>query len=343
LDLLVTVEVAMSETASLSHYVLPAKSAYEKWDGSFFSWKYPEYYFHLRRPVCEPIGEPKEEAEIFTRLADALGLIPTIPSDLEEAAAGDRNQYALALMNYLAENPEAAGMLPFVVAKTLGKSLGSPALSLFWAILARYCQTGAGGLERAGYSVSPALANELFEKCLHTPGDVLLSVQDMENNLAEIKTTDKKVHLHIPALDEWVQQLTPEAELKTLENTEFSMILAAGERTDFNANSLMRNPEWTGGVRACTIKIHPDDASNLNLEAGMTATVETAVGKTSAIVEISPVPHPGMAIMPHGFGLYYEGRADGVNVNRLTPAKNRDPFAGTPLHKFVSCKISPKS
>lgn len=340
LDLLVTVEVAMTETAALSHYVLPAKSAYEKWDGSFFSWKFPEYYFHLRRPVCEALGEPKEEAEIYTALADSLGLIPAIPRELE-AAAQDRNQFALALMNYLAEHPQSAEMLPFIIAKTLGKALGSPALSLLWGVLARYCQTGGRGLERAGYTVSPGLVNELFDKLVKTPGDVLISVQDVENNLVEnIKTHDKKAHLHIPALDEWVERITPENELKALENTRYPMILAAGARTDFNANSLMRNPEWTGGVRACSVKIHSQDAEKLGLSNGKPAVVETAAGKVVLPVEVSDATHPGMAIIPHGFGMDYNGQMDGVNVNYLTPAKNRDPVAATPIHKYTPCRIS---
>src|SRR5512139_2320970 len=41
LELLVTAEVAMTETAALSHYVLPARSAYEKWDANFFPSNYP--------------------------------------------------------------------------------------------------------------------------------------------------------------------------------------------------------------------------------------------------------------------------------------------------------------
>jgi anaerobic selenocysteine-containing dehydrogenase len=84
LDLLVTSDIAMSETARLSDHVLPAKSAYEKWGGTFWGFKYPEYYFHLRRSVCEPVGEPKEDAEIWSDLADALGLIPEYPPALGE-------------------------------------------------------------------------------------------------------------------------------------------------------------------------------------------------------------------------------------------------------------------
>lgn len=341
LDLLVTVEVAMTETAQSSHYVLPAKSAYEKWDASFFSWKYPEYYFHLRRPVCEWLGEPREEAEIYTDLAEALSVIPAYPRELEELASGDRMAYGMALMDYLAENPKSADMLPFIVAKTLGKALGSPALSLVWAILNRYCQTAGPKLERAGYTLSPALGDELFEKMRTTPGDMLLGVQDMENNLTEnIKTYDRKVHLHIPALDAWLAEINPTDESKALETPGYPMTLVAGERTDFNANSLMRDPDWTAGTRACTMKVHPEDAKSLGLETGMPARIETEAGSLDVSVEVSGVPRHGMVIIPHGFGMEYRGHTDGVNVNCLTPARNRDRLAATPLHRFVPCKVS---
>jgi anaerobic selenocysteine-containing dehydrogenase len=341
LDLLVTIEVAQTETTALSHYVLPAKSAFEKWDASFFSWKYPEYYFHMRRPLCEFVGEPKGEPEIFTGLADKLGIVPEYPAELEELAATDRLQYGMALMNYVGENPAAAGMLPFIVAKTLGTALGSHALATLWAILARYCQTAGPQLERAGYTPSPMLGDELFEKIRTTPGDILLGVQNVENNLADnIKTDDGKVHLHIPALDEWVEEITPADELEAIESTGYPMLLIAGERTDFNANSIMRNPEWTGGTRACAMRMHPDDASELGLETGQTARIETDAGALEVPVDVCDRPARGTVIIPHGFGLVYQGQADGVNVNALAPARHRDRLAGTPLHRFVPCKVS---
>ncbi|MBI4830192.1 MAG: molybdopterin-dependent oxidoreductase [Candidatus Lindowbacteria bacterium] len=341
LDLLVTLEVAMTETAALSHYVLPAKSAYEKWDGSFFSWKYPNYYFHMRRPVCEALGEPKEEGEIFTDLASALGVIPKYPAELEKLAATDRLQYGIALMNYLSENPGSGSMLPFVVARTLGKALDSHHLSLLWAILSRYCQTAGSRLERAGYTVTPTLGDELFEKLRSAPGDVLISVEDTENNLRDnIKTSDGKVHLNIPTLDKWVMEINPADEIHALENAEYPMVLVAGERTDFNANTLMRNPDWTDGVRACTMKIHPDDAKEIGLVSGAKARIQTEAGLLEVDVEVSNRPRRGMVIIPHGFGLNYSGQTDGVNVNYLTPAHNRDRFAATPLHRYVPCRVS---
>ncbi|MEE9566481.1 MAG: molybdopterin-dependent oxidoreductase, partial [Desulfobacteria bacterium] len=94
LDLLVTIEISTTETARMSHYVLPAKSAFEKWDTTFFSLTFPETYFQLRHPCCGSRGDPLEEGEIYTRLAEALGLLPEIPQSLFQAAQGDRKDYA---------------------------------------------------------------------------------------------------------------------------------------------------------------------------------------------------------------------------------------------------------
>src|SRR4030067_3426682 len=124
LDLLVTIEVAMSETAVLSHYVPPARSGYEKWDGTFFQWNYPDYYFDMRRPVMQADGEQVEESHIYIELAERLGMIPDYPSKLRELAK-DRPRFAVALMEYMSARPEAEPWLPYILAKTLGDGLGS--------------------------------------------------------------------------------------------------------------------------------------------------------------------------------------------------------------------------
>ncbi len=45
LDLLVVVDVAMTETARLAHYILPAHSQFEKWEFTGFNLEFPETMF----------------------------------------------------------------------------------------------------------------------------------------------------------------------------------------------------------------------------------------------------------------------------------------------------------
>ncbi|MEZ0222644.1 MAG: molybdopterin-dependent oxidoreductase, partial [Tardiphaga sp.] len=54
LDLCVVVDVAMTETARLAHYVLPASSQYEKTEFALFNFEFPVNYFQVRNAVLQP-------------------------------------------------------------------------------------------------------------------------------------------------------------------------------------------------------------------------------------------------------------------------------------------------
>lgn len=109
---------------------------------------------------------------------------------------------------------------------------------------------------------------------------------------------------------------------------------------DYNANTIMRNPAWNEGKsRACTLMMHPGDATALGLSDGQMVKVSTEAGSEDILLEVTDTAHQGQVIMPHGFGLVHAGRKHGANVNRLTKNSNRDPIAGTPLHRFVPCSV----
>ncbi len=76
-----TGEVAMTETAALSH-MCSCHALVMNPDSTFFPMTYPGIYFQMRRPILEPEGETLELGEIHLRLADKLGLIPPIPDSL---------------------------------------------------------------------------------------------------------------------------------------------------------------------------------------------------------------------------------------------------------------------
>ena len=115
LDFSVVIDVAMTETAREADYVLPAASQFEKWECTFFNLEFPQNYYHLRRPVFEPLEGTLPEYEIHARLCRALGAYDDETlAPLHEAAAAcaasnnpaDRSGFAAALFEVMVANPK---------------------------------------------------------------------------------------------------------------------------------------------------------------------------------------------------------------------------------------------
>lgn len=339
LDLLVTVEMALTETAVLSHYVLPARSGYESWDSTFFSLTFPGIFFQMRRPIIEPEGEPLEAGEIHLRLADRLGLIPPIPDSLYKAAEEGRAAYGPALLDYLQKEPAAMKVIPFIIGKTLGKALGSVHLATLWGLLQTVPNSFRENAARAGFSSGIGLGEELFQKIVDHPEGLWIAQVDPEKNLEDLRTEDGRINLFIPELLDTVKSLEADREEIALRpDPAFPLILMAGRHISVNANTLMRDPAWNAGKRTCTVTVHPADAQALQLTDGQQVRVTTEAGSVEIELEISQSARKGQVVIPHGFGLVYNGQAHGVNVNRLTKNTNRDHL-GTPMHRYVPCRL----
>jgi anaerobic selenocysteine-containing dehydrogenase len=340
LDLLFTSDIAMTETAALSHYVLPARSAYESWDGTFFPLTFPEVYFQLRRPIVEPDGEQLEVGEIYTRIAEKVGLIPEIPESLHAAAGGDRLVYGTELMKYTAAEPRALKNMPFVLAKTLGKTLGSGNLAALWGMLMTGPKQLRENAVRAGFKDSPALGEEIFQAALDHPEGLWIGKCDPDDNMSMIKTDDGKINIYAPEMEQWLLGVDAGSEKKALKKkSEYPFILIAGRHISMNANTLMRDPSWNAGKRACTLAMNPADAEKNGFSDGETVRVFTEAAHVDVELEVTGSTRQGQVIIPHGFGLDYNGDVYGVNVNRLTKNTHRDHFLATPLHRYVPCRI----
>ena len=339
LDLLVTSELAMTETALLSHYVLPARSGFESWDGTFFALTYPGIFFQMRRPIIEPEGEPLESGEIHLRLADRLGLIPPIPESLYEAAEKGRPAFGAALMAYAQKEPAALKVMPFILGKTLGKVLGSVHLAALWGILQMTPNSFQEKAARAGFAPGAGLGEVLFQKIIDHPEGLWVGEVDPDNNFDQLQTENGKINLHIPELLDTVKGLDAEQEEEALRSDPaFPLILMAGRHTSMNANTLMRNPAWNEGKRDCTLAMHPADAEALKLIDGQTVRVTTEAGSEEIELEVTNTAYRGHVAIPHGFGMIYHGKKYKANVNRLTKNTNRDSF-GTPIHRYVPCRV----
>ncbi len=339
LDLLVVNDIVMSETAAMADYVLPCRSFYESWDTTFFPWTYPKVFCQLRQPLVAPPGQCLEAAQIHTRIAEQLGLIPDIPEALYTAAKGDRITFAGALLTWAQTEPRALKAMPFVLAKTLGRQWDSAAKAGFWGLLMTAPAQFQTQAARMGFEPGLTLGNDVFQALVDNPQGLWVGEADDDAPMKAVKTPSGKIEIHIPELAEKAQVLTPESEAQDLAlSKEFPLILCAGRHFRYNINSLMRNPAWNRGKRDCTVAMHPSDAERLNLSDGARAQITTEAGTVTLDVEITDTAAPGMVLIPHGFGYTFEGRIHGVNVNLLTRNTHRDPI-GTPLHRYVPCRI----
>ena len=341
LDLLVVADIAMSETAALAHYVLPCKTAFESWEGDPGR-GFSKVIARMRSPVLEAEGEQKENAEIFTLLADAMGLIPPIPESLYQAArSGSLKEYGQKLGEYMSGFPGKRQGPALYYRQNAGQGPGLGAsgqyLPLVYAIIPKSRQEEAA---KAGFPAGPDQGLSMYQAIMSHPEGILIGIRDPEKNLeANIATKNKKIQLYNPEVVDWIKKINPvdeEEQLKPDEN--FPLILMAGRHMDMNANTGMRDPAWNKDKRACTLAINPSDAETLGIVDKQMVRVITEAGEENIEAEVTQDARKGQVIMPQGFGLVYDGVTYGANVNRLAKNTNRD-FVGTPMHRYVPCRV----
>ncbi len=342
LELLVTIDIAATETARASDYVLPAQSCFESWGGILptIDGTFPEIFFQLRQPIVQPEGEVLETYEILARLADGLGLIPPIPEALVQAAKGDRVEFAGELMAFLDLDPRLRAVLPFILARTLGKTMGSVKLADIWFNLFTAPDYSIVEMTRAGFTPGPGLADEVLQALIDHPEGMWVGSSSIDHNLAAVGTPDKRINLLIPEMTEWIESIDAKSEAEALEPAQgYPLLLMAGNHVNITANTQLRDPAWNRGRRVCTLSINPGDAESLSLVDGQSVRITTEAGSVDIELEVTEAARPGHVIMPQGFGLDFEGKTYGVNVNLLTKNTHRDRIAGTPCHRYVPCKV----
>ena len=342
LELLVVVDVAMTETARLAHYVLPAASQFEKAEATFFNLEFPHNTFHLRHPLLEPAPGTLPEPEIWARLVRALGVVDDAElAPLRRAAADGLQAYTQAFFTAVGANPGLGKVLPYVLYETLGPTLpdGLAGAAGLWGLAQKAALTYPEAVRRAGH----ADGNALFTAILSSPSGVTFTEHEYADDWALVGHDDRRIALTIPELlDDLAALAARPAQLTT---DEFPIVLSAGERRAFTANDIIRDPGWRKRDADGALRVSVYDAQALGLRDGARATITTSAGSAEASVEISEAMLPGHASLPNGYGLDFVG-ADGAAVvpgvapNALTSTDWRDAYAGTPWHKHVPARIA---
>jgi formate dehydrogenase len=236
----------------------------------------------------------------------------------------------------------------FWLYRTIGPHLESPALTATWLLCVKNALMRRKAVLR---TLGPkwrwrgplAIAEELYKRVLAHPEGVEIARSELSRNLQDhVGTADRRIRLSPP---EMLQEI--ERALSTTEepNDAFPLVLSAGVRTPWTANTIHRDPAWRKGKGPhCSLLLSTEDAHRLGVATGARVVLETARGSAELPARVDKRMQPGHVAVPNGFGTVDNNDVThGVNLNALTASDDRDPFTGCPHHKHVRCRVTPSA
>ena len=326
LDALICVDPYVNETTRHAHVILPPPSslAHGHYDIAVRLFAVRNVA-HYSPPVIELPHDALQEWEILARLA--------------MIASGDPTSYVADYDRALADR--LATTIAKGVDASVGEVLDSVAeLSGPERMLDLRIRSGPYG-DHFGRNPEGLT----LEKLAASPNGIDLG--PLEPRLPEVlRTPDGMIDLAPTAILDEIQALAREIDGKTLEpEPRFELI---GRRNVRSKNSWLRNvATLASGRPRHTLQIHSSDAAARGLEDGAGATVSSAVGRVSVIVEVCDALRPGVVSLPHGWSDDLEGCRLGIasarpgpNSNLLADATALDPMSGTAVLNGIPVTIT---
>jgi len=346
LDLVVVVDVALSETGRMADYVLPVATQFEKAEATFFNFEFPNNYFHLRHALMEPPDGLFSEAELHARLVEAIGALPKpAVAALRGAWDAGRAAFRAKFFELLSGDAGFAGMAPVVLYRAIGDKLpeGTGEAAVLWALAQIAAQRIPDSIRRAGIGSADGqdLGDALFDAMLENERGFVFAIDAWDDSIAKIATPNRRIQLALPDLFAELDSLPTEARMPV--DPAFPFVLSAGERRSFTANTILRDPAWRRKDASGALRISPEDAERLGLSDGARARLTTRRGSAEVVVELSDRMQAGHISLPNGTGVAHSNAKDigGIAPNELTSTEDRDPIAGTPWHKTTPAHLEP--
>jgi anaerobic selenocysteine-containing dehydrogenase len=185
------------------------------------------------------------------------------------------------------------------------------------------------------------IGSELFRRILAHPEGVEIARQQLETNFEDhLGFADRKVRI---APEPMLTEIRARSRDRTGRRRVVPLIMAAGLRTRWTANTIQRDPAWRKGKGPhCALNLSPADATALGIRDGDTVRVATNRGSLTMPAQVDKKLMAGHVWMPNGFGMISaDGMVQGANQNELTDVADRDPFTGIPHHRYVRCRVEP--
>ncbi|MEM1190045.1 MAG: molybdopterin-dependent oxidoreductase [Pseudomonadota bacterium] len=344
LDVSVVIDIAMTETAREADYVLPACSQFEKVEATFFNLEAPVNSFHLRHPIFEPLPGSLPEAEIHARLLEAMGELKADHyTAMREAAEHGLQAFGEAFFTAAANDPTVMKYVSVLLYRTLGPALpaGMEQAAAVWGLCLMYVQKNPTAAARVGFEGDTLqAANALFAEMLSNPSGVEFGEISQEEMWQSVERPDHRIRLDVPEmLEKWAQlDNVPRRE------TDYPMILSAGERRSETTNTIVRSDRWHRKGAYAALAMCAEDAEALGCGDGDAVRLVTPKASGVVTLSVSDRMQTGHISLPNGMGLDTldnngELKRRGLAPNEFTDSGWRDPIAGTPWHKHVPARV----
>jgi formate dehydrogenase len=296
LELLVTLDILPSETASIGHYMLPCTTPLERPDLPFV---FPlmlglqaKPYLQATKAVVEPEHEQLDEATIYLNIAKASGI------NLFGSATGQ------AFFNFLMRfSPKKFGVRTFPQEFMLNMLLRVMRQKGFKGVLKH-----KHGIQRETHK-NDFLTNRIVSE----NKKVNLAPSIMLNQLKRIE-------------DHFEEEIKNRSRLKLITKR----AVTTHNSWTHNYDAFVSGENYTN-----YLYMHPDDAQKLNIQNKQLVDVTSAAGKVRIQVKLLSDLQMGTVALPHGWGhqsslLSVAKKTKGVNVNILASdgPEKIDPISG---------------
>ena len=264
---------------------------------------------------------------------------------MRTAAEAGRREFAEKFAEATSNDPRLAAVAPVVLYRTLGTTLphGAAAAAGLWPMVIRCAQNNPDGVARAGFGTGPEAGDRLFDAIVDSPSGVVFTDDTWEVTWQRLKTSDGLVHVDIPELLVELGELA--AETPPGDDPRWPLLLSAGERRAFTANTIFRDPAWRKKDPDGALRVSAVDAEQIGLADGATAKLSTKRADAIVTVAVDGAMQPGHISLPNGLGVDHVESGTrvqtGLAPNELTASEDRDPWAGTPWHKTVPARLEP--
>ena len=309
LDLMVSLDLYITETNKHADYILPSTTFLERHDLPFgFAWSSSTVFLQSAEPVLEPYGEARNEWEVFDELARRMGLAMFATGPLQ------RFNGVLAWL----DRRGIARMTPRRLMELLLRT--GPYGDRF-------------GLRRGG--LNPRRLRE-------NPHGVVLAERAPAGILSEVIHHD-----HGRVVLEPEEILVEAARLgdRHPDDPAFPLMLI-GMREMRSQNSWMHNSATLmKGDRRHRARISPADAADAGLATGDRVRITSPHGSIETHAEITDDLQPGTIAVPHGWGhaggWQRANQSAGANVNELvsTSSDELERLAGMAVLNGVPARI----